>query len=240
MAVRRPAYVAVADHLREMILAGALPAGERLPTEAELGAQFGVSRSTIREALKMLSSIRLVATSRGVSGGSMVTVGNPDDVSKLLQVGITQLTAAEKCTVDELLQTREMLEVPAARLAARLRDSAQINLLSEAIPRSLADVDSGRLFELNRMFHRVILEASGNRLLPVLTEPIFYVLQTRFLRDRATPEFWRDVNLQHALILEAVGLGDEELAGSRMQDHLRQLGTTYRSIDSHRRRSAAS
>lgn len=111
MGVRRPAYVAVADHLREMILAGALPAGERLPTEAELGAQFGVSRSTIREALKMLSSIRLVATSRGVSGGSMVTVGNPDDVSKLLQVGITQLTAAEKCTVDELLQTRELLEV---------------------------------------------------------------------------------------------------------------------------------
>ena len=65
----RPAYRQVADELRTQILAGALPAGTRLPNEAELGRAFGVSRSTAREALRVLSSQHLVETHRGVQGG---------------------------------------------------------------------------------------------------------------------------------------------------------------------------
>src|SRR2546427_8574550 len=101
-----------------MILAGKLRAGHRLPTEAELRAQFGVGRSTIREALRMLSSERLLTTSRGVGGGSSVAHLNHDDVTEMLEVAVAVLTNSEGVSVAELLEARDLLEVPAARLAA--------------------------------------------------------------------------------------------------------------------------
>jgi GntR family transcriptional repressor for pyruvate dehydrogenase complex len=232
MAVRPPAYSAVADHLLEMILAGVFPIGQRLPTEATLSVQFGVSRSTVREALRMLSSLRLVATSRGVAGGTVVSRVDAEDVSKLLRMGIGQLAQAEQCSIDELLEARELLEVPAARLAAQCGNTSLIAQLAAAVPRSLASVDPKGMFEINRAFHRVILQASGNRLLPIITEPIFHVIQTRLLRDRATPEFWSGVNSHHGAILAAIVRGDSIAAAERMTEHLRELSATYRRMDS--------
>jgi GntR family transcriptional repressor for pyruvate dehydrogenase complex len=73
----RPAYRQVADELRNQIVAGLLPAGHRLPNEAELSRAFGVSRSTVREALRVLTSQHLIETLRGVRGGSFVAAPDP-------------------------------------------------------------------------------------------------------------------------------------------------------------------
>ncbi len=64
-----PAYAVLAEHLRNRILSGELQPGARLPGEAELTAEFGVGRSTIREALRSLASQNLITTTRGVTGG---------------------------------------------------------------------------------------------------------------------------------------------------------------------------
>ena len=230
---QRVAYLEVATRLREQILAGELSAGDRLPTEAELCERFGVSRSTIREALRMLSSQRLVTTSRGVGGGSSVAQIQHDDVSDMLRDSIVLLTHGQGATVAELLEARELLEVPAARLAAQRRSPEQLARLRDTIPQSLAGVDRRQIFEINRSFHDVILEAAGNRLLRVVTEPLFTVMQTRFLRDRAGEDFWKRVMREHAAILQAVEAGDAELAGREMDEHLVHLRSTYEAIDSH-------
>ena len=70
--VRAPAYQTLADDLRAQIVAGRLRPGERLPTEPQLCARFGLSRSTVREALRLLASQHLIVTTRGVTGGSFV------------------------------------------------------------------------------------------------------------------------------------------------------------------------
>lgn len=228
----RVAYLEVATRLRDQILAGELLAGDRLPTEAELCERFGVSRSTIREALRMLSSQRLVTTSRGVNGGSSVAAIRANDVTEMLRDSIVLLAQTEGATVAELLEARELLEVPAARLAAQRRSDEHLALLRGTIPDSLDNVDIRQIFEVNRSFHDVLLESAGNRLLRVVTEPLFSVMQTRFLRDRASMDFWRRVMREHAEILKAVEAGDAERAGSEMARHLVHLRSTYEAIDS--------
>ena len=228
----RVAYLEVANTLRDQILAGELSAGDRLPTEAELCEHFGVSRSTIREALRMLSSQRLVATRRGVGGGSSVAQIRHDDVTDMLRDSIELLALTEGATVAELIEARELLEVPAARLAAARRSEKQLERLRASLPGSLETVDLGRIFEVNRSFHDILLEASGNRLLRVVTEPLFSVMQTRFLRDRAGVAFWQRVMREHATILEAVEQRDAERAGREMENHLVHLRSTYEAIDS--------
>jgi GntR family transcriptional repressor for pyruvate dehydrogenase complex len=219
------AYLEVAERLRERILAGRLAAGDRLPAEAELCAEFGVSRSTIREALRILSARHLVTTCRGVSGGSQVAQIDHEDVGELLRDAVVLLSRSAGCTLAELIEVRGLLEVPAARLAAQRRTPAQLEELRATIPGS---PDLRHNVEVNRRFHHVLVQLAGNRLLTLVTEPMFHVLQTRFLSHRATVEGWRRILDDHAAVLAAVESGDPERAGREMAEHLVRLRVTYR------------
>src|SRR3954454_1590215 len=114
----RQASEQVADQLRSLILGGELPAGAKLPTEQGLAAEFGVSRATVREALIGLSAEGLLRTVKGVNGGSFVMTPTPDRVSDALNLAVTLLSQTNGVTLDELLEIRMFLEVPATRLAA--------------------------------------------------------------------------------------------------------------------------
>src|SRR5690349_832064 len=103
-----------------MVLSGR-PRDGRLPSETELSIKFGVSRSTVREAIRTLASQGLVYTVRGVNGGLRVARPKPTDVSDLLSANLTLLTLSDGCSVAELLEARELLEIPAAKLAATRR-----------------------------------------------------------------------------------------------------------------------
>lgn len=225
------AYAEVAARLREEILSGQLRVGERLPTETELCERFGVSRSTVREALRTLSSRRMVTTTRGVHGGSAVARLGHEEATEMLQESIILLTQSEGATVDEILETRDLLEVPAARFAAIRRTPEQLELLRDTIPASLEEIELDRIFEVNRSFHDVLLATAGNRMLSVVTEPMFKVMQTRFLRDRADMGFWRQVMAEHGAIFAAIEAGDPDRAGAEMAQHLAHLRETYLSID---------
>lgn len=231
VAVTRLAYLEVANRLRDRILEGRITVGSRLPSEPELCEEFGVSRSTIREALRMLSSQKLVRTSRGVGGGSSVARLEIGDVTDMLRDSILHFSNVEGCTVEELLEAREFLEVPAARLAAKRHAEIDIAHLRESIPDDLEEVMIDRIYEVNRAFHESLLDAAGNRLLHVVTKPLFTVMQTRFLRGKATIEFWQQVMKDHSRILLAVEAGDENLAGQEMTEHLIHLRVTYEAID---------
>jgi len=220
----------VAEVLRERIVTGELPPGARLPAEPELCVAFGVSRSTIREALRSLSSQSLVQTARGVTGGTFVARPQPERVTAMLETSLGLLAAAEEVDVAELLEAREVLEVPAARLAATRRSDEQLEALRASCGR-------GGGFEEHRSFHELLLETAGNRLLRVVTRPVFAVLQDRFSRDQAPRTFRRRVDDDHVGILEAVELGDPDLAAQRMTQHLRRLAVTYSRIDRRERRS---
>jgi GntR family transcriptional repressor for pyruvate dehydrogenase complex len=153
----RKAYEQVADQLRTFIVEGELPAGRRLPTEVQLAKDFGVSRATVREALRVLTTERLIETSKG-AGGSFVTVPSINHISEFLRANLNLLTAAHEVSLDEFLELREMLEIPAARMAARRRDPELLHRLEEATPDEKLQMPENEQFGFNTDFHSIVHE----------------------------------------------------------------------------------
>jgi GntR family transcriptional repressor for pyruvate dehydrogenase complex len=226
----RPAYQQVADQLRELIVGGSLSPGDRLPVESELTAMFGVSRSTIREALRLLGSQDLINTRRGVTGGTFVSETDASEISEFLETRLGLLTGYELISAEELLEARQLLEVPAARLAAHRRSQTQIEAMRAAIDLERGESERGRRFTHHYHFHSALLDAAGNRLVTVMTVPIFRVIRARFIQS-APSGFLQEVDSDHELILERVAAEDAEGAAKAMAEHLQRLRTTYSRAD---------
>ncbi len=223
----RPAYEQVAEQLRELILNGTLSPGDQLPVEAELSTIFGVSRSTVREALRLLSSQSLIYTARGVTGGTFVAETSPDAISDYLETSIGLLSGSHEITADELLEARDLLEVPAARLAALRRTDEHLAAMRSAIAQEKAETDRGLRFEHHQRFHAALLDAAGNKLLDLMTVPVFRVIRSRFLEEQPSRKFWNQVDDDHEEILSLIAAGDADQAALRMHAHLARLRSIY-------------
>jgi DNA-binding FadR family transcriptional regulator len=226
----RKASEQAADQLRSLILTGELPAGAKLPTEQALAAEFGVSRATVREALTGLSTEGLLRTVKGVNGGSFVTTPTPDRVSDALNMAVTLLSQTNGVTLDDLLEIRAYLEIPAARLAAQRRTAAHIDELELAIPQQPLELPHPTQFVHNRDFHKTLLKASNNTMLMIAADPIFTVLQTRLSRSGVDQEFHTAINVQHRGIHAAVVASDPAAAERLMREHLEWLRPKYERI----------
>jgi len=232
LAVNRiqPAYAQVASQLRDLIVTGQVRTGDHLPNESELAAIFGVSRSTVREALRSLAAQSLVYTSRGVTGGTFVAELDAETVSEYLRTSLGLMSGSAGVTVAELLETRAALEVPAARFAAIRRTNQDLDLLAQYS--TLKDIDDEAVrFDRNARFHELVLAASGNRLLGLVASPVFDVLKSRFRRDSVEKSYWNQVDKDHQEILQFIESGDSDGAENAMREHLQRLETTYKSID---------
>lgn len=207
-----PAYEEVANRLRTQIAAGELNPGDRLSAEANLAAEFGVSRSTIREALRVLNSEGLIRTARGVSGGSFVTEAEPKEAADFLETRLGILARQQAVTPEELLETRALLEAAAAALAAERRTDAHLDELREAL-------------ELERDFHVKLLAAAQNRLLAALAVPFVQLLDGGVDRDDAEPT---DADRDHERILDRIEARDPAGAAAAMEQHLGRLARAYR------------
>ena len=169
----RKSYEQVADQLRELIVSGSIPQGGRLPTETVLARDFGVSRATVRESLRLLAAQGLIRTAKGQTGGSYVTLPTVDHISESLGSSITLLADARDLTLEELIEVRELLEVPAARLAARRRAEGDVERLRATIPPDRPVLDTQAEFVHNRDFHAALIECCENRLLQIAAQPVF-------------------------------------------------------------------
>jgi GntR family transcriptional regulator, transcriptional repressor for pyruvate dehydrogenase complex len=224
---REPAYVRVADALLAQILSGGVAAGQRLASEAELQERFNVSRSTVREALRVLSAYGVVTTTRGVKGGTMVKRFDATKVTSMLAISLDLLYQHEGCTAAEFIGVREQLEVPAARLAAERRTEEQLEALRRTLP---SHPPAPPDHDMSESFHKLIVEASGNRLLRVMTEPVFTLMQRRFPRRLAATQFWPVVDDDHGRILDAIEQRDPDRAEQEMRLHLATLHKAYTEI----------
>lgn len=221
-----PAYRQVADQLRSLIVSGQLAPGDRLPSESELSDMFGVSRSTVREALRALSSRDLVVTTRGSTGGSFVARVHPSSVADYLEASIG-LMSGHHLSVEEILEARELLEVPAAGLAAQRCAEQDVRQLKEALENEGEIRERGVLFTEHRHFHVVVLETAQNGLLGLMTEPVFRVLQERLARPGLGEDVWSRVDSDHANIADRIIAGDPTGARETMRAHLRRLRDIY-------------
>ena len=229
----RKAHEQVTDQLRALIVSGQLRVGQRLPSETVLAQEFGVSRATVREALRTLAAQRLVVTSKGTGGGTRVSAPAWDYISEFLQANMNLLTEMHDITLEDLIEVREHLEVYAARLAAERCDAQELERLRESVPASHATISRGERFGLNMSFHTVLLEVAGNNLLYVSALPVFNVLQTNLARGDLPDSWFKTISTQHDHVMQAIAAGDADLAGRQMKAHLEFLRPHYKQIWRH-------
>jgi GntR family transcriptional regulator, transcriptional repressor for pyruvate dehydrogenase complex len=228
---RPPAYRAIADSIRSDILARRLVPGDRLPVETALADRFGVSRSTVREALRELASQSLVETTRGATGGTFVVVPTAESLAHSLSMGIELLAGSSDLNVAQMLEARELLELPATRFASRRATPQQLATIGAYLESRQYDESTGKELIANWNFHTLVVRAANNPLLELMAEPIFHVLQTRFAAIRASSSFRRHVEDDHRKIGRAIMDGDEERAATGMLQHLEYLRPSYQEFD---------
>jgi DNA-binding FadR family transcriptional regulator len=181
----------------------------------------------VREALRSLAAHDLIRTAKGAGGGSYVTLPSADGVAGFLHSSIALMADADDVTLEELLEARELLEVPAARLAAGRRSEEELDRLRASIPDEPLRLGPDQQFVYNQDFHHVVLDGCGNTLLSIAAQPIFGVLQRNLARSKLGARFHRAINDQHRSIAAAIADGDAEAAGGEMHEHLEFLRPYY-------------
>jgi DNA-binding FadR family transcriptional regulator len=208
------------------IVGGALAAGDRLPTETELAERFGVSRGVAREGLRSLEERGLVAVKHG-SGATVLPAAdwdmfNPDVIAAVLA------TDRGAQLLSDYLECRRLLEIEAAALAAERATGAQLVALSEALDQMAAAATQtpggpsaeDRFHDADVAFHRAVIQATGNRALGRMTEPVHRALAAA-RRPLARPELRLERSLpEHRRILAAIAARDPDAARAAMRDHL--------------------
>lgn len=149
----------VARTLRRMIVDGRLKDGDFLPHEADLMAHFQVSRPTLREAVRVLESERLVEVRRGSRTGARIRVPGPEIVAR--PAGL--LLELSGTTVAEVMRAREVIEPAAAEMLAETGDTNAFDELQSIIDNELDEAyENGTMAQASVWFHRRIVELSGN------------------------------------------------------------------------------
>lgn len=217
----RPAYDQIAGQLKLLIVNGSLAPDERLPAEPSLAAAFGVSRNTVREALRMLSSMGLVRTERGVNGGTFVARIDPVDVSEFLESRLGILIGSESISPDDLAEARVMIEVPCARQAALRRTDEDLAELQAIVDAERDDTHAWSRGEHSHEFHLRLLQSTGNAVLELMLAPVLSISRPNQLQPK--PGTWPSTNDDHARILDAVRRGDAEAAAAATLEHLQRV-----------------
>ncbi|MFP5336406.1 MAG: FadR/GntR family transcriptional regulator [Actinomycetes bacterium] len=215
---------AVAEQLLALVLDGTFPVGEPLPSEAELATRFGVSRLTVREAIRSLASTRVIHVQQGRS--SVVNAPrrwSPLDGRLLAARGRAEGDAL--LLPRRLLEARRVVEVAIAELAAERRTTDHLDRLTAAHEAMVAAHDRGdvpAVAEADLEFHSLLFEAADNVFLSALFEPLSSVLLAA-RRETSSVAAMREHAIDaHAAVLGAVEEGDVGGAGEAMRAHLLQ------------------
>lgn len=208
----------LADDLRERILRGDFPEGTALPPERELVIQTQMSRTTVRESLRILEVQGLVHIKTGRTGGAFVQRPNGDSIAS----SVSLLIRGRKIRMAALLETREAIEPVCAQLAAKYRteeDLDNLGLANDAI-----SVESGSLddfLQANVDWHIAVATASHNELLTgfmlALSRAIYTSTNNQGFIDT---EVRRDTTKAHRAITRAIRDGDPDTANRRMSRHV--------------------
>ncbi|QDL91536.1 FadR family transcriptional regulator [Paroceanicella profunda] len=212
--------------LRDRIETGVLRPGDRLPTEQGLIAEFGVSRTVIREAISGLRADGLVEPRHGV-GVFVLDRPAPPPGLEMLRGSLDRLSS-----IIEILELRTAAEIEAAGLAAERASPAQQARIRE----SCAEIDRAvlrgeRAEAADFAFHLTIMEATNNPLFPEFLQFLGQRTIPRSQISSTVPEGYLErIQAEHMAIVDAIAAGDTDRARSTMRTHLRGALKRYEAL----------
>lgn len=208
----------VADKLRSLIVEGVVQEGATLPSEKELVSQLGVSRATLREALRILEAEGLIVTKTGPRGGIVVQRPGSANLTRSLSL----LLQLEETPFSELLEARRLLEPMCANLAAQRATGAELAGLEEILQDMRMTLDDTNAYVLQQLkFHLGVIAAAHNHVLRLYTTSVGELISARTAQVGLTLEE-RETGLKACEgILAALKSRNGSLAARRVELHLR-------------------
>lgn len=218
-----PTYRKVASALVAHIVAGRLQAGDHLPPELELARQFGVNRSTVREALRELDSAGLLGRRRGSKRMMVMRPGTSH-----VGAGVRRALVLHDVTFLDVWEALMILEPPLAATAATRRNAGDCESLAQAAQSVRTAEGSPQTVVHVAQFFRALGEASGNPALVLAQEPLIQLLEPSLaaMIDKVTQARARIVDAQRRLTA-AVEARDSEGAQTWMAKHIRDFKRGY-------------
>ncbi|KQV06931.1 FadR/GntR family transcriptional regulator [Leifsonia sp. Root112D2] len=202
--------------IKAMIVAGELKPGDRLPPEKELSERLGVSRNSLREAVKSLEFIHVLDVRRG--DGTFVTSLEP---RQLLEAMSFVVDLHRDRSVLEIFEVRRVLEPHAAGVAARLISDSELDALAASLASVDESTDVDRMVAHDLEFHRIISNASGNAYLSSLLDSMSgSTTRARIWRGITQNESVGRTLSEHASILKALREHDVEMTRAALVVHI--------------------
>ncbi|TYO90725.1 FadR/GntR family transcriptional regulator [Oceanicella actignis] len=211
--------VQIADAIREAIVEGRLMVDERLPGETELAERFGVSRATVREALKRLAAQNLIRTRRGPAGGAFVNRLSRDEAQETIVTVSRLMIGMNEIDFESAAEARFALEAACLPLAAERREDAHLAAMrAEVAAQRDPEIDDEAFCASDVRFHCAVAEAAGNPMLAMqicgaveAMQPLMNMLTYR-LRDR------KAVAALHEGMADALEARDAAAARGRLDE----------------------
>lgn len=220
----RRSFEDVARQIRDKVQQGALREGDRLPPERDLAAMLGVSRNTLREALRALEHGGLLALEPGVGGGAFIR----NSGAAVMKNALGDLFRLNMITAANLTEARLITGSEVARLACARRTDADLNALTENVRLMRDAAESGNLplrVSRNLEFHKLLSRATANPVLVVITDALVEATREFVQAIGAMPNEFaigsRERMLQH------LRDRDGEAAAAEMADYLKMAQDSY-------------
>jgi DNA-binding FadR family transcriptional regulator len=221
------AYQDVVDQIQEAIMAGTLKAGNLLPAERELKERFGVSRGTLREALRVLEQKGLIEIRTGVSGGSMVREVNSDTLSDNLGLLIRNCAVS----LNDLAEFREEMEGGVAALAAQRAGEGDVALLNDLLSEAEASLKKGRpgwdaFIRTDEQVHLALARMSGNLLFLTVLQSLYVNIHTYYVKYLPRNKALLQENLSDlSALVAAIAAHDAVMSRNVAQSHVRRFNS---------------
>ena len=217
------AYEQVLSQIEERLRAGTLRPGDRLPGERQLSSLLGVSRGSVREALRVLEALEIVVAraGRGDDSGSVITREPGEALTSLLRFQI----ALSRFSMQDVIEARTMVERWAAQRAAE-RGTAEDHERMRATLEAMADrtLTPERFNELDTEFHVTVARAAHNDMIAYWMQAIRDAIRDEMAAAFAQLPDWRavtdDLRVQHGAIYDAIRDGDGDLAAQLIARHI--------------------
>lgn len=208
----------IVDQIKAAILAGQVQPGDRLPAERELAEEFGVSRVTVRDALRILEASGLIEIRVGARGGAIVTLPDAARVGE----GITNMLLMSAVTPADVTEARLVFELGTIPFVCERADNDDLAALTEICERSDAALASGTFHVgLSAEFHTRLAQATHNAAVGMIIDsfqgPLLMSLQRA---KEMAPQMGREGMAEHWELVRAIEARDVERAEHIMREHL--------------------
>ncbi len=218
-------HTEIVSRIRTMIRENALLPGSRLPAERKLAQSFGVSRNSVREAIKQLEEGGILESRTGA--GTYVATGD----KKILIQALARELERGRTRIKEIFEIRTLLEPQIAGLAATRINAAQTARLREIVGKQkLAVSHIKRFTALDTRFHALIVQAAGNEVL----EQVMTTLHNILKESRSAPLMTRERQQAsikgHTAIVAALETGNARTTRKAMCDHIQDIEQPVRSV----------